>query len=363
MKPNKEKKNIFVDRKTLLKQKVSKASKHHKSKLQKPLSKREQDLKNKILRRMFIVSSILILVIFIVSGVFIWIKYMDFYNKIDSRLELFDQNTTCKPYNPNQSLITSFVSIDLGNDQAIKNIYLNIFDSKNKYSLNLNNYRIEIDNSGSKGTIIDYIKINNLFLDKKTLFKYLSTTLLRQLYIKIDYVLIGQNINVKDISEQNNLFYQYLFNQLAEDSFDYQITTDICKDSFYQLLQTYYDEIPTVTTEDYQDNFLSNFDFSEIRKEQVRIYLNNRSGVEGWGNFYRDLMQGYGLNIVKLDNSVGATLRTSISIDDNNLKDTNTLKMIKYLLNNQVSDIDVNTQTNIFSDIYIELGEDSLLNQ
>lgn len=363
MKPNKEKKNTFVDRKTLVKQKVSIDSKHHKTKSQKPLSKREQDLKNKLVRKMVIAGSILILIIFIVSAVFTWIKYLDFHYKLDSRLALFDQNTSCKPYNPNQSLIASFVSIDLNNDQSIKNIYLNIFNSKNKYSLNLNNYRIEIDNSGSKGTIIDYIKINNLFLDKKTLFKYLSTTLLRQLYVKIDYVLIGQNIDVKDINQQNSLFYQYLFNQLAEDSFDYQITTDICKDSFYKLLQTYYDETPTVNTADYQDNFLNNFDFSEIRKEQIRIYLNNRSGVEGWGDFYNDLMQEYGLNIVKLDNSVGATLKTSISIDDNNLKDTNTLKMIKYLLNNQVSDIDVNTQSNIFSDIYIELGEDSLLNQ
>lgn len=360
MKPKDKKKNIFVDRKTLLLGKKSSLKKTEKTS-KKNLSKRELDLRKKIMQKVYLFVGVLALTLFFIGSIFIWVKSNQYKDLLNSKISYLDNS--CKIYQ--SDIINTFLTIELDKSQNIREIYLNIFDKEKKISFAITNYKFIIDNAGTEGTLIDYIRLNNLFLDKTTLFKNLSSTLVRQLFVKIDFVIILDNQkSPKDIKELDGFFYQYLFDQLAAEKLEYQLITDLCKDSIKKIFEDFYSTNTNGSEiRDFNATALSNFDFSDIRKEQLRIYINNRSGVENLGEFYRTLFQGYGLNVVKLDNSLGESPKTSIAIDDSSINGTNTLMMTKYLLNNQIGNIDVNTQTNIFSNIYIELGEDSLINQ
>ncbi len=351
-----KKQNTFVSRKELLQKKNTSKNK----KTSKSLSQREKNQVRKIRQKIYLIAGSSLGIILVIFSGFVLFRFSEFNTKIENKISLIDQSSNCKKYIQNN--INSFITVNLDSAERVKSISLNLFDREKAYSFDLSKYEFQIDNGGNTGTINDYIRINNLFLDKKTLFQNLSNILIRQAYIKVDYIIISKGtLGVNDAANIRSDFWRYVLSTDALPA-DFEISSDICKDDLQKLFDDFYMSEKNIQQRMFREASIGElFPLTDIRKEQLRVYLNNKTGAATWGEFYEKLLEGYGINVVKLDNSLTTNKKTVISVDDENLRGSRTFNMIKYILGNQVENVDVNTQTNIFSDIYIELGEDSLI--
>jgi len=129
------------------------------------------------------------------------------------------------------------------------------------------------------------------------------------------------------------------------------------------MLSTFYSSSLNVKTYDYNSNYSVNslFGMDSVKKEQIRIQILNSSGVDQWGFFIQRLFKSYGLNVVKLDNTQLPVRETQISVDKDEIRTGETLKLLRYLLMINIEDKNIKNQQNIYSDIYIILGQDSLV--
>jgi len=312
-----------------------------------------------ILKRFLIALFIFLLV----SGLFfayqVYEKNIKFDEKLKSIVKRLDEDS-CKVFK--QNLVNTFLEIQVDNSEQVVNSTIYLFSNSVRYSINVNNYKFSIDNLGNQGTLKDLIKTNSIFLDKKSVFKYLSTFFYRNFYIKLDLVVIKNNENALDsyFSARSLTPLERYFS--GEVDTTYSLYTDLCFDDFNRLLSFFY-SIPLATrTFEYTTNtsVKSLFGLDDIKKEQIRIQILNASGVEQWGFFMERLFENYGLNVVKLDNSGSVVNKTTISVDSNDIKDSATLNMLNYLLINPVVKNEIKNQENIFSDVYIVIGQDSI---
>lgn len=312
-----------------------------------------------ILKKLLIIVSIFFLVLGLFFAYHVYEKNIRFDDKLKSVVRRLDE-TTCKIFKPN--IVNSFLEIQVDGSEDVVDSTIHLFSESIHYSIKMNNYRFSIDNLGNKGTLRDLIKTNSIFLDKKTVFKYLSSFFYRNFYIKLDQVVIINRENALD-----SYFYAKSMTPLKKyfnDEIDtnYYIYTDLCFDDFNNFLNFLNLTSLFKKNIEYNQNISvkSLFGLDDIKKEQLRIQILNASGVEKWGLFLEALLKSYGLNVVKLDHSNSIVNKTTISIDSDDIKDSATLKMLNYLLVNSVKNDEITNQENILSDIYVVIGTDSI---
>lgn len=356
----KKDKKGFVDRKTLLQNKSKSKTATKNSKSPKSLSQRERDLIRAKKQKIWLFISAIVASVLAVLITILGVGWLNYTNKIKENIIPIEASAKCKDFS--HSEVNSFLSIDIDKAENIKDIRLNLFSNERYYSYGIKDYVFLIDNGGTEGKIEEYIRVNNLFLDKKTLFKYLASLISRQLFIKVDYIIITKGeIKLDDYNKIRNSYIQTLFDPSALKTDSFQIYTDICQGTFDSAIDSFFLNESRINRRDFNSSKIKDlFELTNIKKEQLRVHINNKTGVTGWGKYYEEYLESYGLNVVKLDNSSSVTNKTTVSVDNESIKSSNTLRMVRYLVNNEVADIDVNTQTNIFSNVYIELGEDTL---
>lgn len=323
--------------------------------------KKQSRLDKKIVNRLLSILGIFLVLIGLFFGYQIYIKQQQFNSEMDSVVKRLDESF-CKSFNKN--LINTFLEIDVDDDENVLNAVIYLFSNDLQYGLNVTNYQFSIDNLGTQGTLKDLVKTNNLFLDKKSVFKYLSGYFYKEFNIKLDSVVISKkNYPLNDYFKMRSYGFlqKYFYKGFSIKNFSFY--TDLCVNDFNSMLSSFYSSSLNINTYDYSSNFTVNslFGMDEVKKEQIRIQILNSSGVEQWGFFIQKLFKSYGLNIVKVDSTQIPVRNTQISIDKEDIKSGNTLKLLRYLLMVNIEDKDIKNQENIYSDIYIILGQDSVV--
>jgi hypothetical protein len=324
-------------------------------------TKSKPKFRNSALRRRIIVGlSSVIFVCACVLGYIAYIEVQTFDARLASSINQLD-DTSCRKYE--YKLINSLLYIQEDENGELKDALLYLYSGNSKYTLSLNNYIFDIDNLGTQGTLKDFINTNNIFLDKKSVFKYLSNFFYRKFYIKLDSVVISNNSStLNDYYKINSVNFILKAFHNKDQLSNFSFYTDLCNDDLSSMLRVFFSPVLTNHSFDYSSDIKIKdlFDLDSIKKEQVRIQILNSSGVDNWGNFMAKIFDNYGLNIVKIDSSNEVSSETKVLIDREELKNTNTVDILEYILsNNSISDI--STQESIYSDIYIILGQDSLV--
>lgn len=266
-------------------------------------------------------------------------------------------SNNCK--NIQKSLFSSTLQIQVNDKYEINSVMLDVIYNNQSKSISLDNVIFDIDNNGTKGSLRDYAKATNIFLDKKKIYEYFSNLFYRKFRVKIDYVFI-----VRSSSDLRNyldeLFlgkYFELFNSSTESIVF--IEGDVCKASleeYWKLLNE--SQNKGVIKPASFTSYAEIFDLKDLRKEQIRIFVTNKTGSESEGRRFVSMLEGYGLNVVKLEYKGEVEKTSQIFINKDEINETISLSVVKYLISNQVNEIKISTKINVFADFEIIIGED-----
>lgn len=328
----------------------------------KEFKKAKKPASKKFLNTLFIIFTLTALISTAIAGVYGFIKVNEYDSALLRRISNLDINY-CKEYEVEKN--EGILILTLNDSTHLKTAIFNFFVPTETvaYGFDFTNYEFAIDMAGTKGNLQKYIEINNVFLDRKSIFKYLSNLFYREFSIKVDKVVV-QNTE-GSLNEYSELYTADLYSKFnPKKGFEKNISidTDICKSSWNTFVSEFSKKSKNSVVEDYQNNkkISDLFTFNTIKKEQLRIQINNLTGLDRAGSDFADTLQGYGLNVVKVDYNKESKKNTVIYIDRESLKTTQTLLVLKYIIENQIPNPEIKIQNSIFADIYIDMGEDLL---
>jgi hypothetical protein len=300
--------------------------------------------------------------ILVMLGIFFTAQYISKAQTFNEKLKTVISNLDkdCKSFNENQGL-KSLLNITVSNNQNIKSVHVYFYDKNNLLDLDFTNIEFAIDKSGTKGNFQKYITNNNVYLSDKEIYKNVSNLFLSQFLINVDHVVVNnENYGLKEyVNDKASLEVSYESGK----SLISPIQTDLCIESWDKFINDFNREMVYKKSLAYSSNFkLSDyFDFLQIRKEQIRVHINNKTGVESYGGQFSQLLKNYGVNVIKIDNSTSTTTVSSILVDDQNIMNTESLNQIRYLAKGIGATPSTQSFNNIFADVYIELGQDLLI--
>ncbi len=296
------------------------------------------------------------------SVYYIYIIYtinQEFNSKLASKVDSLEVSP-CVVYK--KGYVYSFVVMSYTND-VVHKVYLHILAEGKKFRIDLSDFEFDLA-QGQKGTIADLVYLNRYFIDKTKTIQNLKLWLYEQLKLKVDSVII-----IDDISKLIRYVELYSYNwinkwrKINEIDNNIQIETDMCLESFYDVITEYFilNNTPENQIKYYKDFVMSDIlDLDDIKKEQVRIHIVNATGVENRENLVAELLSSYGLNVVKVDFDPEIAQQTTVAVDRQDLLNTNTLQQINYLIFKDREAQYVVTDKSIFADVLITLGRDSL---
>jgi hypothetical protein len=296
----------------------------------------------------------------IISGGYSFLKVRAF----DSALEqtIMQLEGSCKDYSLTKSLnAVLLVTIDQTN--TLKKAEYVVYDEEKKYAIDFTGITFAIDKGGTQGTLKDYIKANNIFLEEEKILGNLSNLFLREFYLKVDHIVVSRDgFGVTDFIAKRRMTVVTKLRDLNK-PITHTIKTDICRNSWTAFIEDLISEKRVTKQINYSDKtrITDLFFFGDLRKEQIRIHINNRTGVDHWGRYLTRLFESYGLNVVKIDNDITSSPKSKIYIDDNSLRNSATLQQIGYLINNMNENPLIENKGSIYSDIDIEVGQDLLI--
>jgi hypothetical protein len=341
---------VFIDRAKL----KGSASKYKGQNTDKSLKK------NKRIDKKFIIlfSLIIVIITLFSSSIYFLIKQNQYQNNLLSRItEIIDQNNQCRVLNKDQA---SFLNFYFDENGKIINFNLSIYKKSNLYINNLMNLNFRLDNQGNIGNISDYFDINKYFSNKEQLYKSISSRISRELKVKIDFTFSIEGLSsLEELKNYNDDFYNYLF---SGSNHTFKIISSVCKKDVQSILQDKSNFFTKRNMLELRGSRLDNslLTIEEVKFEQLRVHIDNRTGVESYGEIFKEYLSNYGINVVKIDYASQMQKESEILIIDSYINDTDTFKQLMYLTDGRLR-ISQDDNINIFSDIYIVLGEDSMI--
>jgi hypothetical protein len=313
-----------------------------------------------LVRRFFVLVILLLFLGWCFYSMYvIYTSNQEFNSNLASKVDSLEVNP-CVVYK--KGYVYSFVVMSYTND-VVHNVYVYVLAEGKKFSIDLSDYEFDLA-QGKKGRIADLVYLNRYFIDKTKTIQNLKLWLYEKLRLKVDSVII-----IDDISKLIRYVELYSYNwidkwrKINEIDNNIQIETDMCLDSFYDVITEYFirHNTPAKQIKYYKDFLMSDIlDLDDIKKEQVRIHIVNATGVENRENFVAELLSSYGLNVVKVDFDPEIAQQTTVAIDRQDLLKTHTLQQINYLIFKDREAQYVITDKSIFADVLITLGRDSL---
>lgn len=321
---------------------------------------KQKSKSKKINFKSFLSFLLVLLPILLISTLVAYFVYFPSLFKSNiQNLYSFDSKESCKTLN---SEIYSFLFIN--NISTYPEFYIVLKYRDRTVYQDISTQEFSLHSTSTKSLLRDIFNKNAFFQDTVSASRNIQNIILRDTKIYTEFILYTEtNLKFSSIfdSYTTNIFnqiYEYNFNNKLS---EIKIFGNICTSEFVNLLdQTKKTDL--IYLED-ENSPLSYFNFNSIIKEQVRVELINFSGVSNWGNEIKNLLESYGINVIKVseDLAVKKTKTNYYKINETNSK--NTLEMLSYILNKgkqiQPDDKDnIKSASLLFADIYIELGTD-----
>lgn len=272
-------------------------------------------------------------------------------------------DSNCKNYNKDTT-ISSIAVLKFSNDETLKSIAVLSFNKDKTQLFDFTNTTFNIDKGYTKGTFNDYLAKNHLYLDRSKILNNISGLFLREFNVKVDYIISGdENFSLEAFfsSFKSNVFSKFV-SPTQKNITSQKVYSNICSEYINDIANIVnYTNIESRKVDFTSKKKLSDyFDLTEIKKEQVRVHINNTSGVEGWGGVMKKIFENYGINVVKVDDSAPSQFKTKVYFESKQLQGFQTSTQLTKLL--QDPSVEFSVKENIYADIYIELGQDSLIN-
>lgn len=296
----------------------------------------------------------------VISGIYAFMKVRAFDQNLENTVNQLKGN--CKKYDRERPL-NSYLFIGIDINKKIHEADFVVYDRERLYVMKFKEVEFRIDKGGTRGTLQNYIDSNNIFIDEDSILANLSNLFLREFKLKVDHIVVGEDgYRIEDFINKRNQPIPTKIRALKK-PFDTFIKTDICRESWNTFVSDFTDSSRMKKNIMYSANtkIADLFFFSDLKKEQVRIHLTNKTGVDQWGRFTTTLFENYGLHVVKVDMPNETSTTSKIYIDEESLRNSATLRQIKYLTDNLVTDPGVDNKVSIFSDVGMEIGQDLLI--
>lgn len=310
-----------------------------------------------------IVFRAFILIAVILAGAFALSSFIKYRNYQESlKKVVLELDPDCKKYNHNDEL-NSFLQVTLDQNKSLSKADFFIYNKEKIVDMDFTDVEFFIDQGVTKGTLKRYVELNNLYLDDSKVFKNMANLFLREFYLKVDHIVVNySSYTISDYSFDRKSINSIILNDAS--SFTNKIQTDVCRDSWNSFVEDYLTDgrnKRSIRFNPDETKISDLFNFSDLRKEQARIHLNNSTGVASWGSFLETYFENYGLNVVKNDFSPTISQKSRIYVDDEKFQNSKTLNQITYLIENVSSDYELGKKESIFADIYIDVGVDLLV--
>jgi hypothetical protein len=353
---------MFKDRKKLNKNRLRPKStlihepKVYKSKSQKVSKARSKKVLSLVLNRS-VYAFIALLVL--ISSLYLLLKVRSNTNALDNNIS--NTGFVCNDYKPD-AVLNSVLRVKKDKAGNLSDFNLIIYNKDKAVSVNFNDTTFNIDKNGKVGTLKEYFNLNKTYLSEDLLVKNLPNLFLSEFYIKVDNLILESGYRFDTYMMQKDApFYSKLSSTKKISETD-KIKTTVCTKSWSDFMNDYTKVIKWNNTNiNYKDDFkvVDYFLMSEVKKEQIRVQIINKSGVENLGIFYQRFMENYGINIVKNDESTDVISKTHITQDNTKNTNKNTVGYVQYVLGREGK---VEDAANLFSDLSVELGQDSVIN-
>jgi hypothetical protein len=324
--------------------------------------KRNQNNKKSL--KKFVAASLLL---FLVVGVY------GIYNVLDAKSSLGPSNTsyihlskTCDKYTTQNTGIKSVLVLNFDSSEQVNSVILNLYNKDKVVKLDFSDVRFNIDKSSKTGSFKEYFQNNNLYMDTQKASDNLFNLFLKEFSLKVDYIFLGDetfNLDPFLTTIQPTIFNKIVgTTRVKADSG--KVYSNLCRDNLYNLSIDYLKEGRRVIEAKYstKTDLSSYFSFTDIKKEQARIHISNKSGVEGWGSVMKEILENYGITVVKVDDSSEAVNTNHIYFENKDLESSATSNQIKSLISHDSKETETSIRESIFADVYLELGRDSLIN-
>lgn len=253
--------------------------------------------------------------------------------------------------------IRTLIHITKGETEHVERTELIAYNESSRVSFDLSETKLIIDKANTRGTLNDYFLRQEIFLKKDALLKNLDELISLNFGIRLNYI-ISADSTIKLEPMRNNSFISQVFSPAKARELEGQVLTNICQDTLDKDLNSIFN----INTDYKRDQELKNQLFTylkgtDIKKEQLRIHINNKTGVETVGEELTKLLENYGLKVTKVDFSKDYQQSTRIFCKNQDCSNTVSIQQIQDLLH--TNDAIVSPKT-IFGDVYIEVGQDFL---
>lgn len=265
----------------------------------------------------------------------------------------------CKSFNP-QSPLRSFLIIESENGMNLRSIRTLTIKDDDSVSFDLIDTEVELDKAFNMGKLQTFINQSKVYLNEDQILIALQSLFLKQLKYKIDYIIFIENGDVEGLSDFLN--YKSILDEpdLADNM---RIKTDLCPKALKDFLKESSANLKKESISYSNQLKISDYlSFDEIYKEQLRIELIDLTGIGYQSLNIASYFENYGINVVRTGASESNTIETHIYYDSEESLNSNTMKLIVYLIDYQVTDAVTSEKGAIFSDIRINLGTTSIVN-
>ncbi len=258
--------------------------------------------------------------------------------------------------------MVTFIDLTMNNDALVASTLVMATENK-RIEVDVQNIQFTLDGGNTKGTLAEFISAKRVFLTRSKMYTSILEKVRAELQIKVDFILFSH----KDFRFSNYMDYFEL--SLIQKSLAYidepafPMETNVCEEVWHAVIATYVsgtqDRVSRITS---FGNPRDYFSFSEVKKEQLRIHIRNSTGIRTWGDFIKAYFEGYGLSVVKVDNSLEVKTKSVVYLNNEEVSRSESMNMVGYLLVNidGNSEYEINQEKSIFSDIYIDFATDLL---
>ncbi len=312
--------------------------------------------------RWWIYLGILFVLLTLIAVTFLMYRQKFLENELFNQVSYF--KSECDENYYKNPLIT-FLLID--ESDIKKGAFLYIFskmEKSNYYFFDISVVDFVIDNFGNTGKLYDFIRRNEVYLEKRKLIDSIKYFAINQMNIKIDFVVYSKNDAFYDfLNSAKNLWQRTFFlSNFNYDADNENLFTNLCLEDFKYVINN----INSYSTKSEKNinniddiGIFRIIDNLQIRKEQARISIHNYAVDSYIADRYTNLLSNYGLNIASVDTFEEERNKTKVLVRSN-YKDSYTLSIIKYLLSINQTNIEIEINNAIFSEIQIELGTKSV---
>ncbi|MFW5720354.1 MAG: hypothetical protein ACOCXT_04985 [Candidatus Dojkabacteria bacterium] len=277
--------------------------------------------------------------------------------------EMIRYEEKCLDFEVAELPMVAFIDLIMNNDTLVASTLVIATENK-RIEIDVQNIQFTLDGGNTKGTLAEFISAKRVFLTRSKMYTSILEKVRAELQIKVDFILFSHN----DFRFSNYMDYYEL--SLIQQSLAYidepafPMETNVCEEVWHAVIATYVsgtqDRVSRITS---FGNPRDYFSFSEVKKEQLRIHIKNSTGIRTWGDFIKAYFEGYGLSVVKVDNSLEVKTKSVVYLNNEEVSKSESMKMVGYLLVNTDgnSEYEINHQEkSIFSDIYIDFATDLL---